>query len=397
MFDAIGELPNMQRHAYLLWRRFVKELPLRDVSSWIGVVTRGLLGIFPRCDEQTRQDIAKMLTDLFHNCELNDLKYEDIPDIPDFEELQSLRDFVEEKRINLEISQRIKYTIEKMHSHEVLDVLSAIQTLRRLLALHGRLDPAIVAEHDQLYSGLLYLCKKGVEQGDIRRLAAECLGRLGATEPSRCNVKLVDDEYIVLNNFTDENENREFVCFLIVKQLIPAFHGASTEQNRQCVQYAIQMALRYAGFNKKSVFGNANQRYDATIRNQWNLLPAAVQTVLTPFLESSFESKWIVSPPAYPIYPSAKNYEEWLKGWYYRLVDTANNAAKPIFEACLPSIKSGNIGLALYLQPRLVLHILLSGSDADRDNVTRELISVLQTNSQGDSHDNATKQSSLQV
>lgn len=361
----------MQKEAFMLWRTYTEQLSHGELFRRISAIIQGSLVIFPHCPPDIRKRIGEFLVNAINECTSSKGLPEGLPDVPEFEELHSLRMLLDKKRLSTDLNDELASIAERTQSDDILDMLSAAQELARLLELYGNMHQVMVENRSLLYTALLNLARKSFDHAELQRLTAECLGILGATDPTQVDAKIPEENRPILRNFNNNDENREFICELITKHLIPAFHSAGNEMVQQYIQYAIQMELQQAGFTPESVHNNG------TIQSRWNKFPSATQLLLAPLLRSSFQSKWEMVVPDYPIYLSAESYNEWIKRWLYRLVETSKESARPIFTHCFPVVQ-GNLGLALTLLPHAVLHVLLSGSDKDRDDIREEIIGVLE-------------------
>ncbi|KAF7722872.1 serine/threonine-protein kinase M1 [Apophysomyces ossiformis] len=396
IIQNVGDLPNMQKNAVSLWGRLIHTLDNTTLSLHISVVVNGLLSIITNCDKETKAVVAHEIFDLFTDkCVLTSAILEQLIDIPPLEELAGIKIMIENKHHQLKTETSIRNILKLAKSSDVVDILTSLQDLCRLLENYGEIQNEILKDRDELYSVLLTLAKTQANREDVRGLLASCLGRLGATDPSQVDVKVTEDSVIVLENYQNAAENRQFMCHFIERHLIPAFNKAPNEHIRQRLQYTMQMLVRHSGFTVQLV--DEPDAVDRAIYFQWSAFPPAVRSILTPLLTSSFTCSWEVPTYSYPIYEHSQTYSEWLKKWYYKLVESAESQAKPMFSACWPVIQAGNIELAFHLLPYLVVHVLTTNKAKEYGHIAHEVISVLQTKSLSTSHGQKMTQSSLQV
>ncbi|KAI9245342.1 hypothetical protein BDA99DRAFT_528116 [Phascolomyces articulosus] len=394
IFQALGELPMMQLEAYKLWKCFVNALPSDKLTTCIGPIVRGILCIFIRCDDMVKKEIGDLLEETLLVCNLTMERLLELPSIPSFAELNNVSTFIEQKRDELSIEQSIYAICKRARSDDAVNTLTLVEEMHRILEKHGPLHSVIARHRSMLYTVLLYLSRKSGDLQNIRDIAAECLGILGATDPSQIEVKVIEDDVVVLKNFTDPAENRELVCNIIIKHLIPAFQAASSEDTQLYVQYAMQNLLRFAGFNTRTVVGNENP----AVQKRWKAFPMTVQKTLFPLLESSFRASWVFPTPTAPIYPYADSYETWIKRWYYLLTRTiADDTVGKIFNECTPLVHRDFFGLALDLLPCMILHIILSGSKESHSVIIKELLCVLDMDGLQRTHTEKMQRDSLRV
>ncbi|KAI9468540.1 hypothetical protein BDB00DRAFT_943825 [Zychaea mexicana] len=374
LFQTIGELPRMQHEVYNLWKRFAHALPFTVLSDCIGPIVRGVLSIFPRCSDEIKQDIGRFLEEILHACNLTMDRLLELPSIQPFEELDKVRELIDQKRDDLSIEQSIFAICKRARNDAASDILTLVEELLRILKKHGALHPVIVRQHSMLYTVLLYLSRKTGDIQNIRNLAAECLGLLGATDPSRLQVRVVQDDMIVLKNYTNPEENRDFVCHIIIKHLVPAFRKANNEETQQFVHESL------------------------AIQERWKKMPTNVQNMLYPLLASSFTGNMQIPMPHYPIYPSADSYETWIKRWYYLLTKSASDdSVRDLFAVFTSLVQREFFGLALDLIPRLVLHVALTGSKEKSADVIGEILCVLNGESHTPMHTEKMQRDALQV
>ncbi|KAI8376558.1 uncharacterized protein BYT42DRAFT_575046 [Radiomyces spectabilis] len=394
ILHSVGDLPSRVDEALRLWSLLIDILPAADLLIHMTAIVSGLLDLFALCDRTNKDRLATLLRDLvLEKVDLTSSVLERLPKIPDVEELAPVKSYIDTAREEVTLDQAIPAIIQQAYQGGALETLSALEQLHQLFKDHGTLSDTVAKYQSELYSLLLEMSRKRMENDKIRKVAALCLGLLGARDPSLLDIHMAETSMILLQNFTDKNENRDFICNLIKHHLVPAFHASSNELVHQCLQYTLQELLKQANF----VIILEGASVNPNVQHHWMQFPAAVQTMLTPLLSSSFECKWDFSAPASPIYPTCQSFTEWMTIWYNTLVEQARGDAKSLFSACIPSIKSGHLGLAIYLQPYLVLHVLLAGTSKQRDNIIMELKTVLNTNSQASSRSENMAQASFQA
>ncbi|KAG0169780.1 serine/threonine-protein kinase M1 [Apophysomyces sp. BC1015] len=392
----IGDIPKMQRNAVKLWSRLIHALDSTALSLHINTIVNGLLSMITQCDRDVKAAVAQEIFELFTDkCVLTSAILDQLVDIPPFEELATIRILIEGKRHQLKTEMDIRSVIEQAHSQDAADILTSLRNLCRLLDSYDEIEDQILKDRDDLYTTLLTLARTHTNREDIRGLLASCLGRLGATDPSQVDVRTIEESVIILGNYKNETENREFVCDLVERHLVPAFHKAADEHVRQRLQYTMQMLIRQSGFTVKLV--DEPGTVDNDILSRWTRFPTVVRSILIPLLSSSFTCSWEISIYEYPIYDHSQTYSDWLRKWYYNLVESVESKAKLIFSACWPVIQAGNIELAFHLLPYLVVQALVSNTAEKRSYITQEVISVLQIRSHRLSHGEKMTQSSLQV
>ncbi|ORZ05245.1 hypothetical protein BCR42DRAFT_428472 [Absidia repens] len=266
------------------------------------------------------------------------------------------------------------------------------------------------------------------------------------------------NDMIVLENYADRSENQTFAIHLIVHYFLPTFYTSNTVSNtsssapmpatpsmstssyndtsssssnsntgsgliQSCSQYAIQEILKAVGFSHDRVKGDApatammappgrrrplrSAAVDDDIRatrRLWYSLDPIIQDLMEPLLYSKFEANVELTTRSPPLFELASNsFDEWTCHLCFLLMEKVNATATSdhsrqmlhIFQACIPSVKTGHVVLTQHLIPFLVLRLLLSSPTPtiDRKLILDEIIGVL---THGSSNSDM-KQSTLQL
>ncbi|CAO3593608.1 unnamed protein product [Absidia cylindrospora] len=191
-----------------------------------------------------------------------------------------------------------------------------------------------------------------------------------------------------------------------------------------CSQYAIQELLKAVGFSHDIVKGDVSAAVTVAppgrrrplrsaaaegdvlaTRKLWYSLDPIIQDLMEPLLYSKFEANVKLtttsSPPLFEL--ASNSFDEWTYHLCFFLMEKVNITAASdpshqmlhIFQACVPSVKTGHVVLTQHLIPFLVLRVLLSSSTPtiDRKLILDEVIGVL---THGSSNSDM-KQSTLQL
>ena len=372
---AINGLSHMQVEALTLWKKLISLLDERYTISNLNGIVAGLLDLFPLSDVRVRTSTAMTLENLISRKIPLVSSPTELPFLPDFPELASAKKNVTRtfSRRSFD-SQTLEHIMHNLKSPDDVQILFELQKLDMYLSeeFSVKLPPAV-------YSQLLYILRKYPTHDEIPRLAAICLGKMGAINPSLVDVKTIEDNVFVMKNFVNEAENREFICALILNHIYPGYNATSDEQAHQYMQLSLQSLLKCAGFRDMSTRPEAERR---PLLDRWKKLPPAIKEFLSPFLISSFESKWRGDDVLYPIFPQATSFGEWTEKWFCKLVSAFRGKAKLIFEACVPIAMSSNIEITTFLIPYAVLHIIVLGTGPDVKSILDEMLLIVDINAQ---------------
>lgn len=374
MFETVSEIEDHQLEALGLWQTFIGVLDDDAFTFNFHNIMNGLLKLLPLSTNQVRLVVATIIRNVLHRqIELTSPSFSDLPDLPDYSELHAVKQMLKD-RLNkdTDLQTEINTIIRKLDSPDDIQILSELRKLDALL----RSRPAI--NSSQLFAKLLYLVQKYASNKEISRLIGVCFGKIGAIDPSLVDVQPIDNDVLVMGNFTNEIENRAFICRLITDHIFPAYGAIRDENLRPYFHLSVQSLLKCAGFSDSSRMANkASTTYLA-----WSKLPASARDFLTPFLRSSFKSSRYEENSGYPIFTTVQSFPEWILKWYSCLVRETSAKAKAIFEACLPIVISGATDVTVSLLPYLVLYCIFSGSGDATLNIIQEMLLVLNTNAE---------------
>ncbi|GAA5804442.1 hypothetical protein HPULCUR_009935 [Helicostylum pulchrum] len=374
VFETVSEIEDYQSEALGLWQTFIGVLDDGAFSFNFQNIMNGILKLLPLSTTQVRSMVAILIQSVLEReIELNSPSFSDMPDLPDYKELHTVRQMLKDRLSkNTDLQSEITTIIRKLDSPDDIQILSELKKLDNIL----RGNPAI--KSGLLVSKLLYLVQKYASNKEISRLVGVCFGKIGAIDPSLLDVKTIEDEVFVMRNFADDNENRAFICRLITDHIFPAYGAIRDENVRLYFHLSVQSLLQCAGFSDTGKMAN---KTSATYL-AWSNLPASAREFLTPFLNSSFTRSRHDESSGYPIFTVAQSFPEWVLKWYSCLVQETSAKAKDIFEACLPIVISGATDVTMSLLPYLVLYCIFSGSGDATSNIIKEMLLVLDTNAE---------------
>ncbi|KAJ3091648.1 serine/threonine-protein kinase M1 [Quaeritorhiza haematococci] len=385
------------------WETFVRTLNIKNLGPILNQVAVILLRLHPHYTRYQLDCVIKIFRYLIiENAAQLAPHFGDLcqfPPVPDFEDIRRTiavsQGKNKEKSPTFQLRRLLKSvahenaTVCQQALSELFDYLEAHQDFFCTQILAEAADP-VISETVQV---LLDTSKKyNGTRADIQMTCCECLGVLGAADPSRLDVNIVKESQIVLNNFAGNDESRQFVCQFIEQWLAPAYRAASSTMMQGHLAFAIQELLRFCGFT--SQIATANQQVlrmmgaDALkLRRLWDQFSKSVLESIRPLLDAKYSVHQLPpKPQTYPIYPTKSCFKEWLQAWTGDLIEKAKGArAQKIFGACRNVVKEHDVNIALSLLPHLVLNILIDGIDGDQADILKEFLSVLNDTDVGDS------------
>ncbi|TPX68250.1 hypothetical protein SpCBS45565_g03305 [Spizellomyces sp. 'palustris'] len=324
-----------------------------------------------------------------------------LPDIPDFGRFNVI---LKEYQGSMAFLQQISLLLPVISDDNASVSRRALQELRKVL-IDGaeELHVCILAETvdvriSQTVRTLLEACRRyNGSDLDIQRLCCECLGAIGATDPSRLDVVITGDTCTsaALNSagdFSSFEQAVSFACSLIERRLAPACRSTRDTKMQTNYAFAIQELLRFCGFTADIVDGGVKAKSTTgmteessaapLLRRMWNSFSRTVIATIRPLLNAKYQQTvrgTISAPLSYPLFSWHETFRDWLQTWTVDLIRKTNGQrAQDIFSVCKNVVVIGDINVAQFILPHLVLNILVAGKDDVRDEIYTEFISVLE-------------------
>ncbi|ORY51967.1 hypothetical protein BCR33DRAFT_404224 [Rhizoclosmatium globosum] len=386
---AIDSIRNVALNG---WEVFVGILGPRQIGPILNQVVGILMKGWSGCSELESVHIIKIIEAiLVRHSEVLKVYFNDLCEFPRQKEFNVINAVVDPHRKN-EVLDKMKRLLKAVSHDNSVVVESALFELKLLLRKEqAYLLTEILSESGndvigEAVSVLLETLKKyNGTRVDLQLACCESLGVLGAPDPARLHVTINSSMDISLESFEAKDTTDVFVCKFIEKQLAPAFRSATNPQSQAHLAFAIQELLQFCGFTVE--FQNLGSRSDAALPTgssarmvtMWQNFPRAVLDVIRPLLSTkySIEAK-SVRQLASPIYQHTSGFKDWLQFWVVDLMNKATGKyANRIFSVCTKVVESENIGIGLYLLPRLVLNVLTGGSTTHGKELLAEFTAVL--------------------
>lgn len=216
--------------------------------------------------------------------------------------------------------------------------------------------------------------------GEISSLCTQCIGLVGCLDPNRVDTVRAERQIVVRSNFEESGETTDFVVFLLEHVLVKSFLSATDAKLQGFLSFAMQQLLERCDI--REAIGLVGSREAEPIYRRWLSISEGAREVLIPFLNSRYVLAPMALPPAeYPIFRPGRIYSNWTRTLTLDLLRKPQNSfAALIFEPLCRVIRVKDISIAEFLQPYVVLHIIISNNSSEdmRANVLRELLNVLQ-------------------
>ncbi|XP_033336517.2 serine/threonine-protein kinase ATR [Megalopta genalis] len=259
----------------------------------------------------------------------------------------------------------------KRITHETDEVRSrALTYLQKFLAEHrSQLNQMILTETDihplivELLDTLLIGCQHKDE--NIRLLYGECLGELGAIEPSLLPRRIIsrDDCKFI----SDMNE--EFACAMLFEH-VRAFQMQKSSHSMDCFSLAIQEILK---------------AYEITPQGKnselWNSLPLTTRQIIFPFLTSHYKIAAVSDDKMFPhpIYGSevGSSVENWAYSWLCSMFKNIHDERlNSVLRACKLALKR-DIKILTFCLPHVVSYIITNGTEQEHIKIREEMLTII--------------------
>jgi serine/threonine-protein kinase ATR len=371
------------------WFIFLKTLDPRDALAHAGPTSASLTSFWKSLSPHGRDVASNILRYLVLDVG-NDTDPDLLFDVVDLSCIGALSDVqhrLQTIRRSWSVEDRLHRLLERVSSDSLTVTLQALKEIKSLLdeqsdffqsGTSGDSFNALIGRTLRTLSLVAGRDVDGIE--DIRLIAFECIGAIGALDPDRLDLGMGDSRPIVLKDFTEEEESIRFAMHLIKDVLVSAFRSTSDMGYQTNLAYAIQEMLKFCQFDP-SLMASGRYTTSASLkaRERWDSLPKHVLETITPLLESRYTIREKPLPAfELPIYPQHGTYREWLQQWTTCLISEAKGVAQKVFQPFRSVVRNKDVGVAHHLLAHLVLHALVSGDEDKMWNIRSEILAVLQ-------------------
>ena len=215
---------------------------------------------------------------------------------------------------------------------------------------------------------------------EILIMCAKSLGLIGCLDYTKIEAVKEKKDIMVLSNFSNEDEVRDFVIFLLREVLVKAFLCATNSRSQGFLAYAMQELLAIAEFQNSVGVRARDASFDANYR-RWVSLPESVRTLLTPFLDSKyFVTAGVTQAPCnYPLFSLEVSHKQWLRTMTFDLLkrEPGNPNVRTLFSVLSRIIRSQDIAISEFLLPFAVLNVVIHGQEQEKLDIAKEMLAVL--------------------
>lgn len=383
------EIPGLRLPTLQTWCKYVELLRFTAVGPYIGATIAAIVANWSNLDpaerEQAKLIVGHIAGNATHLAEFRD----DIIRFGHIEELANYNRILLDYRKSWSITEQLEKLIERTDSKNIAIATESMRELRNLLK-ERHSDVMQLAQGDafepvlgQTVRSLLAAATRSADCEELRDLAYECFGVIGALDPDRFATGGEEKSILIESNFTEAEESVDFALNLIKDLLADAFRSTNDPKHQNHLAFAIQELMRFCGFDSRLVKGG---NVPSKVQRRWKKLPEDVLKTVNPLLDAQFKQNQIKTRTfEYPIYSTKKTYREWIQVWTVDLIgrvmevkhEGETNHAQKIFGVFLSEPKNQDVAVAHHLLPHLVLHVLLSGNAIAREQIREEIWDVL--------------------
>ncbi|KIJ37345.1 hypothetical protein M422DRAFT_118575, partial [Sphaerobolus stellatus SS14] len=385
--QSMLSVPQLMKETLASWFTFITKLALKDVRPYIGPTSAAFVVAWGDLKVDERQLVQKAFKYLiFENAEVLETysnEFVNLDNIPELQaysaRLHSLREeWTPLEYLDVILARGISdnLTVAEQSLQELKDFMISNQAYILKHACGDTFDPIVSKLASSLWD---IACRDGEGTETLRLLAYDCIGRLGAVDPDRLELTTRDAGMIIYQNFSNEEESIQFALYLITDVLLGTFRSTSDIKFQSHLAFAIQELLKFCGFTKDLISSRPSNAVSLRTRSKWSGLSRQVLEACTPLLEAKYTRTFRPNQQVvHPIYPSKATYREWMQDWTAHLIDRVDQPrAMAIFDVFRAVVIDKDVGVARYILPHLVLHILVSGTEEDAQNIQSEIVAVL--------------------
>ncbi|GAB4817356.1 hypothetical protein N2152v2_004402 [Parachlorella kessleri] len=323
-------------------------------------------------------------------------KLRGIPPLPPLQELECTNRILKEERGQLSITEHIELLILSLGEQSLSVRAVALQELQTVLHKNrgwasrvlagggaggqsdGKHESALLA---RLLSALLKCCdpeRHNMASLQAQQACAECLGLLGAVDPSRVQLDLQPPPTMC-------RSEGDLVITLVTRHLLRLLKTASSLQVLDAATFAIQELLkhyaRHDELARHSLVATEGQRSREGTpvdgNALFNALPQEVQAIVRPYLESKYSVLSTGRRGMGVVFKPSISFRRWMSMWMEQMVQHFVSGPRvKLFKSSITVFRH-DVPASLFLLPYLVHNVVACGSDAACQSVQQELEAVL--------------------
>lgn len=205
---------------------------------------------------------------------------------------------------------------------------------------------------------------------DIEVLCMDCIGMVGALDPHKADRCPQDGRLVLVHNFEQAQESKDFVFNLLERFLVKAFISSTDPDSQMYLAYGIQEFLKFCGVNVENKDG------------MWEKFSLDTRCTIQPLLSSKYTVR--DSTPfecSYPIFTPGKklSYNEWLMTFSLNLLRRAKGTnAEKVFGISLGTLRNLDqqyLSVFNFLLPYAALSVIVAeGYSKNESKLRRKII-----------------------
>lgn len=396
------DVPALRLQTLSTWFIFVELLKFADVGPFIGATIAALVAGWETFSSEEKDAARNIVALISGNAAHLQAFHDDIVRFDHIQQLKSLCGPLLNYRNSWTTKVYLGKLIERIDNKNIAISTETMRELRNLLvqktsdimqlARGDTFDPIV----GRLVRSLLGAVTRDGECDELRDLAYECFGIIGALDPDRFVTAKEEASMTIMSNFNDHDESVNFALHLVRDLLVSAFRSTNDTKHQKNLSFSIQELLKFCGFDQRLV-NRQGAGVNLKVRQRWETLPKDVLETVTPLLDAQFQQNQVKTTKFdKTIYPQMNTYREWVQAWTVDLIGRVMEVhqagvpgdAQRIFGVFNSEAKNQDVAVAHHLLPHLVLHVLLSG-DADAHHRIKAEIDVVLEDQVSPSHQSA--------
>ncbi|PLW30110.1 hypothetical protein PCASD_16733 [Puccinia coronata f. sp. avenae] len=394
-------IPVLRSATLQTWDIFVSVTPLNDLMPFIAQISAAIVTVWPQLTvEQIHVSISilkhilqygeKLGHYAFDIADLSGLSFSHVPP-PDFlpvrTGLRELMHALAPLKTSLTWNEKLRNLLSRINSESEIVIRQSLKEFSNLLKknpekmrmlIAGDTFHPLVGDVVKALIGVTARCNDTSDE--IKSIAFECLGTVGAVDPDRCEISDEKSEMVLASNFSDHDESINFALHLLQEELIGAYRSTHDSRFHNFLTYAIQELLKFCGFTRDLIDPQRAANVPSSIKKKWHSMPSHVVDYISPLLNSKFRFSFTTTiSHGVPTYSHTTLYNSWLQNWLLRLITLVENKdAADIFTPFVGTIRNGDVVISQKLLPHIALHIVISGSAEELENMKLEIVTVLE-------------------
>lgn len=386
------ESDDLRANAILAWKSVIENLEDHHVQSIIGQTFSLVVQYWGRFDVTAYTGVREMVDHLF-SARRDAIKevVDSIPSLASIALFSKYNRYIIKWRnhpnsdIELDhLIQRVKHENGAVVEQALVELVDSLK--RHEASLHKSIvlekpDP-VISEVMRCMLDVALRFKDAPLDMKVRTddLCGQCLGLLGALDPTQVEAPRKRQEMIVLHYFSKAEESKEFVLFFLEKVLVKAFLAATESKSQLLLAWAAQELLRFCDLSTETLFSRRPSPGKSKSQTQWESMSEAARATLTPLLNSKYVLGTMAPIPeiTYPVFNKDITYRSWINTFLQDIMSNyIGDNATIIFSICIRILKGQNIAILHFLLPYAVTQAIICGKPQDRENIAKEFLTIM--------------------